>query len=523
MRNKLLMWMIYTGSVTALLVLLGLGYFVLVKPLLQGSIDNGNPLVANSETCVIVVQTQYPGEGAQTVAKEVAGPLEEQLSGMPKLAQMNSQSRNDGTYTLFLTFEASVDADAALAEVNNRLAAVQPKLPESVVQHGLRTRRRVPHPTLVLAVTSTDPTQFAEGILAPRLAQLEGVGDTTVLRAILDEKPAAVVAIFATTPETEKQLVKTVRAELDTDAPNRPNGVNVELIYEAGQSANLTIFVEIELSAQSSGKGVQQALRRASELTRTSPVKHVVTAQEPLFPERPGPWLLVLLDAKTERRLITHYLQRDLNEAFTEGKARVCDPLGNAQGPLGSYPIEFAITGPQNDNVLELTRALTQGMRKSDEVMTVWTAAEAPAEPRLTLTIDRAKALEMGIKVDEIIKLLQSTDAELLLKEMNPAERAWKFGTDILSKALENARALRLRNAKGEWVALRSLMKVEIEQSAPLVERLNRQPMTRVFANLSPDVSLDNGWKYCAVEFDKVRRELALPDDYKLVRLDAKP
>ena len=51
------------------------------------------------------VTASYPGANAQVVADTVAAPIEQQVIGVEKMLYMSSQSNNDGSYTLDVTFE----------------------------------------------------------------------------------------------------------------------------------------------------------------------------------------------------------------------------------------------------------------------------------------------------------------------------------------------------------------------------------------------------------------------------------
>src|ERR1700676_4862488 len=60
------------------------------------------------------VTTSYPGANAQVVADTVAAPIEQQVNGVEGMMYMSSQSNNDGSYTLDVTFEMGTDANIAV-------------------------------------------------------------------------------------------------------------------------------------------------------------------------------------------------------------------------------------------------------------------------------------------------------------------------------------------------------------------------------------------------------------------------
>src|SRR5881397_1842196 len=51
------------------------------------------------------VTANYPGANAQVVADTVAAPIEQQVNGVEGMMYMSSQSSNDGSYSLDVTFE----------------------------------------------------------------------------------------------------------------------------------------------------------------------------------------------------------------------------------------------------------------------------------------------------------------------------------------------------------------------------------------------------------------------------------
>jgi multidrug efflux pump len=62
----------------------------------------------------VQVSINYPGASTQVVADTVAAPIEQQVNGVPGMLYMTSLSGNNGTYTLYVTFDVGVDLNTAL-------------------------------------------------------------------------------------------------------------------------------------------------------------------------------------------------------------------------------------------------------------------------------------------------------------------------------------------------------------------------------------------------------------------------
>src|SRR5438876_1443820 len=92
----------------------------------------------------IIVTCNYPGASAQVVAESVAAPIEQQVNGVEDMIYMSSQSANDGSYSLSVTFKPGVNLNFAQVLVQNRVNLALPLLPDVVKQSGISTRKRNP-------------------------------------------------------------------------------------------------------------------------------------------------------------------------------------------------------------------------------------------------------------------------------------------------------------------------------------------------------------------------------------------
>ncbi|HEX2971128.1 MAG TPA: multidrug efflux RND transporter permease subunit [Tepidisphaeraceae bacterium] len=134
----------------------------------------------------VVVTATYPGANARTVAETVATPIEQQVNGVEGMLYMSSQSGNDGTMRLTVTFALGTNLDNAQVQVQNRVALAEPVLPAEVRQTGVTVRRASPDITLVVQLYSPDNSRdtlflsnYATLRVRDQLARLPGVGDIT--------------------------------------------------------------------------------------------------------------------------------------------------------------------------------------------------------------------------------------------------------------------------------------------------------------------------------------------------------
>src|SRR6266576_4992349 len=90
----------------------------------------------------VQVTARYPGANAQVVADTVAAPIEQQVVGVEGMLYMSSQSNNDGSYTLDVTFALGTDVNMAQVLVQNRVAIAEPTLPDVVKATGVIVDRK---------------------------------------------------------------------------------------------------------------------------------------------------------------------------------------------------------------------------------------------------------------------------------------------------------------------------------------------------------------------------------------------
>jgi HAE1 family hydrophobic/amphiphilic exporter-1/multidrug efflux pump len=136
----------------------------------------------------VVISATYPGASAETLTKTVAAPIEEQLSGIENLAYFTSTAATNGTLNTIVTFDVGTDADMATVNVNNRVKAAEPRLPDVVRQFGVTVRKRSSDMLMIVSLTSPDGSRsrlflsnYALVNMVDDLKRLPGVGDAQIL------------------------------------------------------------------------------------------------------------------------------------------------------------------------------------------------------------------------------------------------------------------------------------------------------------------------------------------------------
>src|ERR1700739_3783146 len=80
----------------------------------------------------VQVTASYPGASADTVARTVATPLEQEINGVEHMLYMSSQSTGDGNLTITVTFEIGTDLNIAQILTQNGVQDALSRLPEDV-------------------------------------------------------------------------------------------------------------------------------------------------------------------------------------------------------------------------------------------------------------------------------------------------------------------------------------------------------------------------------------------------------
>ena len=106
----------------------------------------------------VTITATYPGASAETLAKTVAAPIEEQLSGIENLLYFNSSSNSaNGQVTITVTFQIGSDGDKGQTDTNNRVQIALSRLPQEVQRQGVTVLKKSNDILFAAAFYSKDP------------------------------------------------------------------------------------------------------------------------------------------------------------------------------------------------------------------------------------------------------------------------------------------------------------------------------------------------------------------------------
>jgi hydrophobe/amphiphile efflux-1 (HAE1) family protein len=215
------------------------------------------------------VTTSYPGASAETVARTVATPLEQQINGVENMLYMSSQSTGDGNLAITVTFRIGTDLNVAQMLTQNRVQDALSRLPEDVQRLGVQVRKAIPSILLAIHLYSPDTSRdtlylsnYATLHIKDVLARLPGVGDVQIrgareyaMRIWLDPDKAAAYNLNAS------EVLAALRAQnLQVSAgilnqPPTPGNEAYQINVEAlGRLSTPEQFADIIVKSDSRGR-----------------------------------------------------------------------------------------------------------------------------------------------------------------------------------------------------------------------------------------------------------------------------
>lgn len=145
-------------------------------------------LLPDMDIPYLMVITTDPGASAEKVETEVTEVLENALSTVNGVSEIQSQSANNYSM-VFLEFEDGTDMDSAMVKVSSAVNEVEAQLPETAGSPNYMEISMDMMATLYIAAAHDNKdiyelSEFAENTLAPEFERINGVADVSVVGSV---------------------------------------------------------------------------------------------------------------------------------------------------------------------------------------------------------------------------------------------------------------------------------------------------------------------------------------------------
>lgn len=216
----------------------------------------------------VMVRASYPGADAETVAKVIGEPIEQQINGVEGIMYMSSNS-GAGSYDLTVTFENGTDLDEAAVKVQNRISLAEATLPAAVKEQGISVMSESSNIILFIALEGDKDhdysalylTNYAQLNIIDEISRIDGVGGAGAfgggeysMRVWLDPDKMQVRGL---TPADVMQMIRSQNLEVSAGSVGTPpasENVDFEFTLTAqGQLSTAKEFSNIILRAEPDG------------------------------------------------------------------------------------------------------------------------------------------------------------------------------------------------------------------------------------------------------------------------------
>jgi HAE1 family hydrophobic/amphiphilic exporter-1 len=150
--------------------------------------------------------------------------------------------------------------------------------------------------------------------------------------------------------------------------------------------------------------------------------------------------------------------------------------------------IQYALVGPDLQKLDEYTERAVQLLGKSDVLVDV-DRTYLPGRPELRLNIDRKRAADLGVRVQDVSQTVNALVAGQKVTTFNAASDQYDVllrAQDSFRRTPESIASATVRTGTGELVQLRTLVTFSEGAGPASIDRLNRQRQITVTANPAP-------------------------------------
>jgi len=302
-----------------------------------------------------------------------------------------------------------------------------------------------------------------------------------ILKVVLDSKPVVVFVIIVVLTSAYFLFI-TSKSEL---APTEDQGV----IFVQGTGAPTTTLNDLEHSA----KQIEQIYKTFPELQQYFMALGFGSSNNALIS---GFMLKPWNERKKTQMEILPYLQEKLNTV--PGLQIVAFPLPSLPGSQG-LPVQFVITTTSEYKQLyQVSNELIAQAMKSG-LFAYMDSDLKYDQPQIDISIDRSKALSMGINMQTLGNSLSTLLSENYINWFSMQGYSYKVIPQVLDKYRFDQNSLKnyyIAASNGQLVPLSSIITIKTTTVPEALNRFNQQNSATISATMKPGVTLGQALSY---------------------------
>ncbi|SMQ61452.1 hydrophobe/amphiphile efflux-1 (HAE1) family protein [Altererythrobacter xiamenensis] len=164
-------------------------------------------------------------------------------------------------------------------------------------------------------------------------------------------------------------------------------------------------------------------------------------------------------------------------------------------GGGGGGNIEVALTGGEYDNIYRSALALSEAIDTGSDILSNPDISYQPTQPQLSVQIDRQRASDLGVELDDVAQTLRAMVGGDDLVDLNVGDQAVPIF--LTSKAVavtdpSDLRNLYVRTSGGALVPMSSITRIVEEGIAAELDRTEQRRAIEVEANIAEGVPLQD-------------------------------
>ena len=208
-----------------------------------------------------------------------------------------------------------------------------------------------------------------------------------------------------------------------------------------------------------------------------------------------GGTMFVRLQPIAERELSQQELvarARRLTQQYRQSARISVQGAGGIQALSGrGAAIQYALVGPDLQKLDEYTERALEGLDQVPEIVDA-DRSYLPGRPELRLAIDRKRAADLGVRVQDVSQTVNALVAGQEVTTYNAASDQYDVvlkAQDSFRRTPESLASATVRTGSGELVQLRNLVNFVEGEGPASIDRLNRQRQITISGNPAPGVA----------------------------------